>query len=176
MSFPLQNWYMREDRFFSTMCSGFNKFSLLLETNLINEIALHGVFGELHFSPHLWIGSLPFFKGSLTWENHEIFFSLCFNLPERRHSTFNSETDHKLKLSKTDNLHRAVESPPSAMFGTWTGFQASAYWYVWSRGAFEPIEMCTRSVFLVQIFRRTSVQYNGDVQRDCLYNECMQRI
>ena len=30
-----------------------------------------------------------------------------------------------------------------------------------SRGAFEPIEMRNRSVFLVQILRRTSVQYGS---------------
>ena len=77
------------------------------------------VFGELHFSPHLSIGPLPFFKGSLSWENNAIFSSHCFTLCERRHSAFNSETDHKLKLSKTDNLHRAVELPPIVWYLNW---------------------------------------------------------
>ena len=35
--------------------------------------------------------------------------------------------------------------------------------------------MCRRSVFLVQIFRRTSVHYNSGVQTDCLYNECISK-
>ena len=149
------------------------KFPQLLESNLINEVALHGVFGELHFSPHLWIGPLPFFKGSLTWENNAIFSSHCFTLRERRHSAFNSETDHKLKLSKTDNLHRAVELPPCLVLELAFRPPLSD---ARSRAAFEPIEMCTRSVFLVQIFRRTSVQYNSGLQTDCLYNECIQRF
>ena len=150
------------------------KFPQLLESNLINEIALHGVFGELHFSPHLWIGPLPFFKGSLTSENSAIFSSHCFTLRERRHSAFNSETDHKLKLSKTDNLlHRAVELPPCLVLELASRPPLSD---ARSRAAFEPIEMCTRLVFLVQIFRRTSVKYNSGLQTDCLYNECIQRF
>ena len=131
------------------------------------------VFGKLHFSPHLSIGPLPFFKGSLTWENNAIFSSHCFTLCERRHSAFNSETDHKLKLSKTDNLHRAVELPPCLVLELASRPPLSD---ARSRAAFEPIEMCTRSVFLVQIFRRTSVQYNSGLQTDCLYNECIQRF
>ena len=149
------------------------KFPQLLESNLINEVALHGIFGELHFSPHRWIGPLPFFKGSLTWENNAIFSSHCFTLCERRHSAFNSETDHKLKLSKTDNLHCAVELPPCLVLELACRPPLSD---ARSRAAFEPTEMCTRSVFLVEIFRRTSVQYNSGLQTDCLYNECIQRF
>lgn len=148
------------------------KFPQLLESCLINEIALHGVFGELHFSPHLWIGPPPFFKGSLTWENNAIFSPRCFTLRERRHSAFNSETDHKLKLSKTHNLC-AVELPPCLVLELASRPPLSD---ARSRAAFEPIEMCTRSVFLVQIFWRTSVQYNSGVQTDCVYNGCIQRF
>ena len=83
---------------------------------LMRLLCMELVFGELHFSPHLWIGPLPFFKGSLTWENNAIFSSHCFTLCERRHSAFNSETlkrttSYSFHL-KTDNLHRAVELPP----------------------------------------------------------------
>ena len=50
----------------------------------------------------LWIGLLPFFKGSLTWENNAIFSSHCFLLRQHRNSTINSERDHNLKPLKTD--------------------------------------------------------------------------
>ena len=108
---------------------------------------------------------LPFFKGSLTWENNAIFSSHCFTLRECRHSAFNSETDHKLKLSKTDNLHRAVELPPCLVLELASRPPLSG---TRSCTAFEPIKMCTRSVFLIQIVRRTSVQYNSGLQMDCL--------
>ena len=35
--------------------------------------------------------------------------------------------------------------------------------------------MCRRSVFLVQIFRRTSVQHNSGVQTDCPYHKCIRK-
>ena len=39
----------------------------------------------------------------------------------------------------------------------------------------KPIEMCRRSVFLVQIFRQTPVQYNSGLQTNCVYNECIRK-
>ena len=50
----------------------------------------------------LWIGLLPFFKGSLTWENNAIFSSHCFTLRQHLNSTINSERDRNLKPLKTD--------------------------------------------------------------------------
>ena len=132
---------------------------------LMRLLCMELVFGELHFSPHLWIGLLPFFKGSLTWENNAIFSSHCFTLRECRHSAFNSETDHKLKLSKTDNLHRAVELPPCLVLELASRPPLSG---TRSCTAFEPIKMWTRSGFLMQIVRRTAVQYNSGLQTDCL--------
>ena len=80
----------------------------------------------------------------------------------------------KLKLSKTENLlHCAVELPPCLVLELASRPSLSD---ARSRATFEPIEMCTRSVFLVQIFRRTSVQYNSGLQTDCLYNECIRRF
>ena len=71
----------------------------------------------------LWIGLLLFFKGSLTWENNAIFSSHCFTLRQCRNSTINSERDHNLKPLKTD-ISTIVPSF-DAMFGAWTGVQAS---------------------------------------------------
>ena len=52
----------------------------------------------------LWIGPLPFFKGSLTWENKAIFSSHSFTLRQRRNSTINSDREHNLKPFKDRHL------------------------------------------------------------------------
>ena len=70
----------------------------------------------------LWIGLLPFFKGSLTWENNAIFSSHYFTLRQCRNSTVNSERDHNLKPVKTDIS--TLVPWFDAMFGAWTGVQA----------------------------------------------------
>ena len=66
---------------------------------------------------------MPFFKGSLTWENNAIFSSHCFTLLQRRTGTINSERDHNLKPLKTDIS--TIVPWFDAMFGAWTGAQAS---------------------------------------------------
>ena len=110
----------------------------------------------------VWIGLLPFFKGSLTLENNAVFSSHCFTLRQRRNSTINSEKDHNLKPLKTDIS--TIVPWVDAMFGAWSGFQASPLGDLRDHvGLLNQQERRRRSVFLVQIFRRTSVQYDSVV-------------